>query len=153
MLSIHIAQPTDPDISALIRDHLASLAPTAPAESRHALAIDELMDDRIRLWSAMIDGQLAGIIARQQLSPTDGEIKSMKTASAFLRRGVAAALLTHLVQDSRAQGLTTLYLETGSADYFRPAHALYQRFGFVDCAPFGNYRPDPNSHFMRLALG
>ena len=35
---------------------------------------------------------------------------------------------------------------------FAPARALYESFGFVACAPFGDYRPDPNSVFMTLAL-
>jgi len=36
--------------------------------------------------------------------------------------------------------------------YFAPARALYERFGFVYCEPFGDYIPDPNSMFMTLGL-
>ena len=35
---------------------------------------------------------------------------------------------------------------------FDAARALYARFGFVECAPFSEYRPDPNSVFMTLEL-
>jgi putative acetyltransferase len=35
---------------------------------------------------------------------------------------------------------------------FAPARALYARFGFVECAPFGDYRLDPNSVFMTFEL-
>jgi isocitrate/isopropylmalate dehydrogenase len=31
--------------------------------------------------------------------------------------------------------------------------ALYRKHGFVECAPFGGYLPDPNSVFMSLDLG
>jgi putative acetyltransferase len=48
--------------------------------------------------------------------------------------------------------MSRLSLETGSWAYFAPARTLYARHGFVECAPFGDYRPDPNSVFMTLAL-
>jgi putative acetyltransferase len=38
-------------------------------------------------------------------------------------------------------------LETGIHQH--AALALYQRAGYVRCAPFGDYRPDPLSVFMR----
>ena len=61
-------------------------------------------------------------------------------------------MLRHIIADARSQGLERLSLETGSFDYFRPAVALYRAHGFVDCAPFGSYRPDPNSVFLTLDL-
>jgi putative acetyltransferase len=36
---------------------------------------------------------------------------------------------------------------------FEPAQKLYESFGFVYCAPFGDYALDPNSVFMTRALG
>ena len=30
--------------------------------------------------------------------------------------------------------------------------SIYRRHGFVECPPFGDYRADPNSVFMALAL-
>jgi putative acetyltransferase len=48
--------------------------------------------------------------------------------------------------------MSRVSLETGSWPYFDPARALYTRHGFVECAPFGDYRLDPNSTFMTLAL-
>jgi putative acetyltransferase len=46
--------------------------------------------------------------------------------------------------------MSRLSLETGSWDYFQPAVALYRSHGFVECPPFGDYVPDPNSIFMTL---
>ena len=43
-------------------------------------------------------------------------------------------------------------LETGRTDPYAPARALYERHGFVECPPFGDYGPDPNSIFMTLTL-
>ena len=45
-----------------------------------------------------------------------------------------------------------LSLETGSWPYFEAARAFYRRHGFVECPPFGDYNPDPNSVFMTLEL-
>ena len=49
-------------------------------------------------------------------------------------------------------GISRLSLETGSWDYFIPARALYSSHGFVECPPFADYVPDPNSVFMSLEL-
>jgi putative acetyltransferase len=35
---------------------------------------------------------------------------------------------------------------------FRPAWCLYERFGFIHCAAFADYKPDPYSVFMTLKL-
>ena len=43
-------------------------------------------------------------------------------------------------------------VETGSGDAFEAATALYVRYGFERCPPFGDYREDPFSRFMTLAL-
>jgi putative acetyltransferase len=61
-------------------------------------------------------------------------------------------MLRHIIACAREAGMKHLSLETGSWEYFRPAHALYRSHGFVECAPFGDYLPDPNSVFMTLDL-
>jgi putative acetyltransferase len=66
---------------------------------------------------------------------------------------VARAMLRHIIAAARLRGMTRLSLETGSWDFFRPAHALYRSHGFVDCPPFADYRSDPNSLFMTRELG
>ena len=76
----------------------------------------------------------------------------MRTASRHRNRGVARAVLSHILSVARCRGLARLSLETGSQPAFDPARRLYARFGFERCAPFGEYREDPNSVFMTLAL-
>jgi putative acetyltransferase len=66
---------------------------------------------------------------------------------------MGSAMLRHIITAARALAISRLSLETGSWDYFRPARALYRKHGFVECAPFGDYLPDPNSVFMSLDLG
>jgi hypothetical protein len=47
--------------------------------------------------------------------------------------------------------LSFLHL-TGPMETFAPAHRLYTRFGFKECAPFADYIEDPNSVFMTKEL-
>ncbi|MBK7217338.1 MAG: GNAT family N-acetyltransferase [Candidatus Promineofilum sp.] len=141
-----------PAVLALLREHLATLAPTAPAESRHALDLDGLRAPDVTFWSIWDGPALAGFGALKELSPDHGEVKSMRTAQAYMRQGVASAILRHIIAEARRRGYTRLSLETGSMDFFAPAHQLYRSFGFTTCEPFGAYKPDPNSTFMTLVL-
>jgi putative acetyltransferase len=62
-------------------------------------------------------------------------------------------MLRHIIAIARACGMSRLSLETGSWEYFWPARALYRKHGFVECPPFADYIPDPNSVLMSLDLG
>jgi putative acetyltransferase len=86
------------------------------------------------------------------LTDDHGEIKSMRTAPTHLRQGVAAKVLTHIVNEAKQRGLKQVSLETGSMEYFAAARSLYERFGFIPCEPFGDYQFDPNSVFMTKFL-
>ena len=142
----------DPHVVELLRVHLiGSRANTAPG-SAHALDLSGLRAPDIRFWTAWDEGTLLGCGALRQLSPVEGEVKSMHTAEAVRRRGVGSALLRAIIGAAREVGMERLSLETGSWDYFRPAIALYRAHGFAMCGPFGSYREDPNSVFMTLGL-
>ncbi len=78
--------------------------------------------------------------------------KSMCTASAHRRKGVAAALLEHLIEVARNRAYRRVSLETGSTEPFTPARALYVRFGFVPCGAFGDYVDNSFSTFMTREL-
>ena len=88
---------------------------TSPPESVHALGIDALRHPSLSVWTAWIDGELAGVGALKALDADRGEIKSMRTAEAFLRQGVAAHMLDHIIAIARERGLERLSLETGSS--------------------------------------
>lgn len=141
-----------PAVQRLLREHLHGMAQLSPAESIHALDLSRLQAPGIAFWSAWHDEALLGCAALKSLGDVQGEVKSMRTVAAYMRCGVAAALLDHLIDEARARGWTRLNLETGTAPAFEPAHRLYRRFGFEPCAPFGDYRPDPHSRFMTRRL-
>ena len=74
--------------------------------------------------------------------------QSMRTADAYLRKGVASQMLRHLIEEAQWRGYRRLRLETGSMAFFEPARKLYSGFGFAYCGPFADYVEDPNSVFM-----
>ena len=137
---------------ALLEEHLRELEPHSPPESRHALDLSGLRRPEVSFWTIWDGNALAGCGALKELSPTHAELKSMRTAKTHQRRGVASQLLEHLVAEAKRRGYERLSLETGSMDYFAPAHRLYARFGFTPCAIFGDYAEDPNSLFLSLDL-
>ena len=76
----------------------------------------------------------------------------MRTVEAMRGQGLGRVLLVHAMTQARQAGHARISLETGTQAFFEPAHRLYLAHGFQDCAPFADYRPDPNSRFMSRAL-
>lgn len=141
-----------PDVIALLCGHLQNMHALSPPGSVHAMGLARLRAPDIRFWTAWDGDELLGCAALRALDAQHGEIKSMRTVERHRGRGVASVLLQWLVDEARTRGYARLSLETGTADGFAPAHRLYARFGFTDCAPFGDYAPDPHSRFMTLLL-
>ena len=151
-IELRPGQLDHPQVVALLRHHFADMAAQSPPESTHALDLDELRTSRIDFWGAWRGDMLLGCAALKTLDVSHVEIKSMRTAPAHLRQGVAALLLRHLLERARANGYRRISLETGSMAEFGPARALYARFGFTPCAAFDDYNEDPNSVFMTKTL-
>ena len=151
---MHIRQDdlTGPEIRALLEAHLRNMRSISPPESVHALDLDALRRPEISFWTVWSGPELMGCGALKELDPRHGEIKSMRTAGAHRRKGVAQAVLQHILDVAAARGYRRLSLETGAQDAFEPARRLYARFGFSFCPPFGSYAEDPNSVFMTRSL-
>jgi putative acetyltransferase len=136
----------------LLRFHLREMHSNSPAGSVFALDLTGLTAPRVTVWTLWIDDALAGIGALKELDNRVGELKSMRTHPAFLRRGVASALLAHIVDVARARGLIRLSLETGSGAAFDPALHLYRRRGFVEGGAFADYEKSAFNQFLHLLL-
>lgn len=141
-----------PEIQALLAEHLRSMYELSPPESVHALDLAALRQPDITFWTIWSDAGLLGCGALKELDPRTGEVKSMRTARAHRGKGVAKAVLAHLLEEALARGYTAVKLETGSLPAFEPARRLYEGFGFHYGPPFGDYVEDPNSVFMTLDL-
>ena len=142
----------DPRVQALLEHHVRTARAQTGRGSAHALDLSGLQTPDIRFWSAWDGDEVVGVGALKQLTPRHGEIKSMHTLETRRRSGVGSAMVTHILEAARAMGMQRVSLETGSWPYFEPARAFYRRNGFVECPPFGDYNPDPNSVFMTLEL-
>ncbi|MDM7941025.1 MAG: GNAT family N-acetyltransferase [Hydrogenophaga sp.] len=151
-MQIRLDDLRGPEVLALLEEHLAHMRASSPPGSVHALDLDALRQPHIRFWGAWRGNELLGCGALMALGAGEGEIKSMRTAARHQRQGVARTLLTHLVDQARASGWHTLWLETGSNEPFAPARKLYASFGFEVCEPFAGYTEDPHSTFMRRRL-
>lgn len=132
----------------LVTAHVTGMLANTPPESCHALDADSLAGKGALLWSAWVDGELAGIGALSPFGDDEGELKSMRVTESFLGKGIGRAILRHITDEARARGIRSLWLETGSGNDFAAARGLYASEGFVECPPFGEYRPDPLSTFM-----
>ena len=151
-MHIELDDLSRPEVHALLQEHLSNMYELSPPENVHALDLSALRRPDVTFWTVWDGGVLLGCGALKELTPTHGEVKSMRTPQAFRRRGAARAVLTHIVAEARSRGYRRLSLETGSMEAFKPAHALYERSGFRFCGPFADYKEDPNSTFMTLEL-
>jgi putative acetyltransferase len=151
-LRVVVDDLSGPEVAGLLADHLDSMRAYSPACSVHALDLDGLRGPDVTFWSAWLGADLAGCGALKRLDARSGEVKSMRTAPAYLRRGVAAGVLDAIVAEARARQYAELLLETGTGGAFDAAHGLYARFGFAPCGPFGAYTDDPFSRYYRLVL-
>ncbi len=141
-----------PDVVALLEEHFAEMLAASPPGTCHFLDLTKLAADTVHFFTAWDGETLLGCGAFQALSDDHGEIKSMRTTKAALRRGVAAALLSHIEREARAHGIRQLSLETGTGGPFEAAHGLYRRFGYGYCPPFGDYEATDFNVFMTRTL-
>ena len=140
------------DIRALLETHFAGMLANSPPGSCHFLDFEGLKSPGVTFWSIWNGASLAGCGALKIHDARLGEIKSMRTHSDHLRKGAGAEMLAHIIHVAKAARLTQLSLETGSGLAFDAATALYLRFGFVECAPFAEYQPDPFSRYYTLKI-
>lgn len=149
---IKVDDLTGSEVAVLVGEHLQGMAQHSPPESVHALNLEALKKTEITFWSAWERDELMGCGALKELDRQHGELKSMRTSSLHLRKGVAKRLLQHIIEEANNRGYRRLSLETGSMDAFEPARRLYASFGFQYCEPFSDYIEDPNSVFMTKEL-
>ena len=136
----------------LLAEHLAVMQQNSPPDSVYALDLSGLLMPNISVWTAWEGDELMGIGALKQLSPSAGEIKSMRTDSRHLRKGVGLAILDHIIAVARQRGYRRLSLETGSGDEFEAALGLYRKRGFTNGEPFGDYVASDFNQFLHLKL-
>lgn len=143
---------TGAEVAALLTFHLSEMHRWSPPESVRAMPIERLRAPDVTFYSAW-DGQtLAAVGALKQLDPQRGELKSMRAAPDYRGKGAGKAVLEHMLAEAERRGYRWLGLETGRPEPFLPAHGLYTKYGFAECAPFGDYVSDDFSICMDRTL-
>jgi putative acetyltransferase len=140
------------EVAELHALHLSGMFELSPADKVHALPIERLRQPDVTFYSAWAGDDLAAIGAIKQLDSTSGELKSMRAAPAWRGKGAGEAILLRLLEEARARGYSWLGLETGRTPDFVPAHSLYAKHGFSECAAFADYVTDEWSVCMGRTL-
>lgn len=151
-MKIIVDDLSGPQIAAFLQEHVQEMRSITPLQSKHALDLDGLRMPGVIFWSVMDRDAVLGCGAIKRLDAGHAELKSMRTAPARKRSGIASLLLGHIITEAKRIGVTRLSLETGATEFFLPARRLYEKFGFGYCGPFAEYQPDPNSVFMTRLL-
>ena len=151
-LDVRLDDVSSVEVQSLVAEHLSGMQSNSPPSHVHALAIESLRAPNITFWTAWLDGTLCGCGALKELDALTGEVKSMRTRAAFVRRGVGQAVLDEIVYTARRRRYSRLLLETGTGEAFEPAHAFYRRNGFEWSGPFGEYVATDFNVFMAKDL-
>ena len=151
-MRIEVDDLSRPQVHALLEEHLTNMYELSPPDQVFALDLNKLRADDITFWTVWEEEALVGCGALKELTPTHGEIKSMRTPAAARGRGAGRAVLAHIIAVAQQRGYSKLSLETGSHPAFEPAHSLYRSKGFLISGPFGSYLPNEHSVFMELQL-
>ena len=143
-------RPDTADAIALITELEAALEPLYPRESRHGLSVERLIAEAVPFFVLRSGGIAAGCGGVKLFGTVYGEIKRMYVRPQFRGLGFAKLMLDHLSDYAWAQGLALLRLETGIHQH--EAIGLYERMGFHQISPFGDYKEDPLSLFYEKSL-
>src|SRR5258708_13274836 len=119
-MHIELDDLSRPEIAELLKEHLASMFVHTPPESVHALPIEGLRSPNITFWSVWENGELLGCGALKELDPRHGVIKSMRTASAHLRKGVARPVVRQIIAEAKQRAYRRFSLEHSSMAPFEP---------------------------------
>lgn len=148
--AVSVDDPRSHDVEELINAHLEFARNETPLCHVFALSAEKLLDDDIVLYSCRDEGLLLGIGALRRIDNQHFEIKSMHTAYASRGQGIGSTILQHLIEIARRRGASRVSLETGTSTGFDAARYLYEKAGFKECEPFGDYSPSPDNVCMTL---
>jgi putative acetyltransferase len=149
-MHINIETPNQPDVIAMLGRLDAYCGALYPAESNHLMDVAALLRDDVLLLVARDDDGRAVACGAVVDRGSYGEIKRMYVDDSRRGLGIGRKLLDQLALHAAGRGLRALKLETGVSQ--PEAIRLYERFGFVRRAPFGDYQPDPLSIFMEKRI-
>jgi putative acetyltransferase len=151
-ITIRQEQPDSPDALQLLSELDVDLhRHPYPPQSRHAFSVEKLLREGVAFFVTRYQGEPAGCGGIKIFTSAYGEVKRMYVRPEHRGLGLGKAMLDLLAEYARKQGVDLLRLETGI--YQVEAVGLYERYGFLRRAPFGEYRKDPLSVYLEKNLG
>jgi putative acetyltransferase len=120
-----------------------------PAESNHMVDAALLAQPHVIFCVARQHGRALGCGAAV-LCEGYAELKRMYVHEDARGLGLGARILAHLEAEVACHGVRTLRLETGVVSH--PARRLYEKSGYAQIGPFGEYWDDPLSVFYEKTL-
>ena len=140
-------------VDELLKKHFIELRSVSPADSCHVLDIKGLKNSTIKFWSLWENEQLIGCGALKFLEEGHGELKSIRVAESFRKKGYGIKVIQHLILEAKKLNIKKISLETGAGKFFLPARKLFEKCGFKNCEPFDNYKENPDSCYMSIQIG
>lgn len=137
--SITVEESLTDELAQILQAHWLFCTTSTPIEHSYALDASKLFTADITVFGARIHGELVGVGAIRKLDAEHAELKSMHTLSSFRGSGIGRAIVAHIEEFARLQGITRISLETGANEPFKPARQLYKSLGYKDCEAFGDY--------------
>ena len=141
-----------PEVNKLLISHFIELSSVSPVDRGHVLDIPGLKNPSIKFWSLWENDQLIGCGALKFLNKEHGELKSIRVADSFRRKGNGFKVINHLIDEAKKLNIKKISLETGTGNFFTPARKLFDKCGFKVCEPFALYKKNPDACYMSLLL-
>lgn len=149
-LAIAIEDPRQADVSNLLKAHLQFCRNNTPAENVYALDVEELVSPDITVIVGRVGGNVVAVGALRKIDDFHAELKSMHIVNQNRSKGHGTILVQWILDFARSKGYSRVSLETGTSDDYAHARALYKKFNFTECPPFGYYESSEISVCMTL---
>lgn len=149
-MRIALESANQPEVIRLIGELDDYQKPLYPPESHHGIDIPALSRDNVIFAVIRTDAGAAIGCGAVVVIGTEGELKRMYIRPAQRGQGLGGRLLEFLEAKAACAGCAVLRLETGIRQ--SEALRLYERTGYRQCPPFGDYKEDPMSLFFEKAI-
>lgn len=149
MIVIRQVDPKQMEVIDLIRRLDEYQESMYPPESNHLDPIDELSKPSVHFLAAFDGSKVCGIGAVKIFSDY-GEIKRVYVPESYRGKGIAKDIMRRLENRLVERSVFIARLETGIHQH--QAINLYEKLGYSEIAPFGDYLDDPLSIFMEKKI-
>jgi putative acetyltransferase len=149
---ISVEESLTDELAQVLQAHWLFCTSSTPIEHVYALDASKLLAADITIFGAHIDGELVGVGAIRRLDQHHAELKSMHTLAKSRGLGIGKAMVAHIEEFAKSNGVDRMSLETGTNEAFRPARELYKSLGYESCDAFGDYVLSEDNMCMTKAI-